>query len=109
MSDRTARIRALNDELRVNGRGGQILVTDGMLARGEAWMLQAIGAIRNQASFDASNDPYGEQDFGSVDVGDEVVFWKIDYYDQAHQASSEDPSDPTITARVLTIMLASEY
>lgn len=109
MSDRTARIRALNDELRINGCGGRILVTDGMLARGEAWLLQAIGAMRNQASVDVSNDPYGEQDFGSVDVGDEVVFWKIDYYDRSLSSGSPDPANPAVTTRVLTLMLASEY
>ena len=75
MSDRTARIRALNDALRVDGRGGRIMVTQGMLAHGEAWLLQAIGAMRNQSEFSEDNDPYGERDFGSVDVEGEVIFW----------------------------------
>jgi hypothetical protein len=50
-------------------------------------------------------------DFGAFfcDEVREKVFWKIDYFDKAYVFSSEDPSDPSKTARVLTIMLASEY
>lgn len=66
--------------------------------------------------FDADNDPYNEHDFGAFDVGgvDEKLFWKIDYYALINgmpnfNFGSEDPSKADQTARVLTIMLASEY
>jgi len=57
----------------------------------------------------AHNDPYGERDFGSFKFQNETIFWKVDYYNRSLDAGSEDPADPKITTRVLTIMLASEY
>ena len=43
------------------------------------------------------------------DMQAETIFWKFDYYDVDLQMHSPDPSDPTVTTRVLTIMLADEY
>ena len=60
-------------------------------------------------AFTPESDPHGERDFGSFEHAGERIVWKIDYYDRALKYGSEDPSDPSKTTRVLTIMLASEY
>ena len=39
----------------------------------------------------------------------ERVFWKLDYYDRQMQFASDDATNPAVTRRVLTIMLAAEY
>ena len=38
-----------------------------------------------------------------------TIFFKIDYFDKSRSYHSPDPSDPTITEHVITIMLAEEY
>jgi hypothetical protein len=60
-------------------------------------------------AFDDGNDPYGEHDFGAFKVDGHSVFWKIDYYDRTRCFGSPDPTDPKVTVRILTIMLAAEY
>ena len=54
-------------------------------------------------------DTYGERDFGAFTFRGEKVFFKVDYYDLNLEYGSDDPADASITARVVTIMLASEY
>ena len=50
-----------------------------------------------------------EHDFGVVDIAGHKVFWKIDYYDAAMEGGSEDPANPDVTTRVLTVFFAHEY
>ena len=71
--------------------------------------VDVLRAVQAFNTFTPDNDPYGEHDFGRVEVGDCFVFWKIDYYDETLRYSSEDPADPALTVRVLTIMLTEEY
>tara|TARA_Y100000815_G_C12948051_1_gene351839 strand:- start:59 stop:265 length:207 start_codon:yes stop_codon:yes gene_type:complete len=66
-------------------------------------------AVAEFNDFTSDNDPYGEHDFGTLTVGGRRINWKIDYYDNDLKYGSPDPADPSVTTRVLTIMLASEY
>jgi Protein of unknown function (DUF3768) len=60
-------------------------------------------------NFTPDNDPYGEHDFGSVELHGERYYWKIDYYDLNCEYGSDDPSDSTVTRRIMTILHSSEY
>ena len=68
-----------------------------------------LDKVRNYNHFTPINDPFLEHDFGSIQLRENTIFWKIDYYDLDLHMHSPDPSDPTVTARILTIMLAEEY
>ena len=103
------KIAALNDALRQRGTGGRIMLTQGVQALGKAVVNDIIAKVRNFDTFTADNDPYGERDFGSIKHDGLKVLWKIDYYDNDLQYASPDPTDPTKTCRVMTIMLADEY
>ena len=56
-----------------------------------------------------ADDPYGERDFGAFEFQGQRLFFKIDSYDLALEFGSENPADPSVTRRVMTIMLASDY
>ena len=105
----TATIRALNDRFRQTLQGGTVLMTAGIIALDAEAQAGIIAAVRAFDAFSPDNDPWGEHDFGSLEVAGERVFFKIAYYDLTRAMHSEDPADPSKTERVMTIMLASEY
>lgn len=84
-------------------------ITAGLKELGFEFVGHALDAIKLFNEFTPENDPHGEHDFGSLMVEGHTLFWKIDYYDLSMECGSEDPSDPAVTSRVLTIMLAEEY
>jgi len=102
-------IAKLNDLFRRTFVGGKVVMTQGVAALSEAFRADVFTAVREFAAFTGDNDPYGERDFGSFSVDGEEFFFKIDYYDPTLTYGSENPADPKVTTRVLTIMLASEY
>jgi Protein of unknown function (DUF3768) len=109
MTTKTETIRALNDELRQNLTVGTALITAGVAALGPEAVARIVKTIAVYDDFCHANDPYEEHDFGSFDVDSQTIFFKIDYYDKALAFHSSDPADPSVTERVITIMLAEEY
>ncbi|WP_152432995.1 DUF3768 domain-containing protein [Erythrobacter sp. THAF29] len=106
---RTARIRELNDLLRKERSGGYMCVSDGVVALGYEVFCEIREKVKAFDAFTPANDPYGEHDFGSLVHNGNEIFWKIDYYDKSETDASPDPTDPSVTNRIITIMLAREY
>ena len=105
----TRKIAELNDRLRTTFKGGMICTTAGVNALADDLRLRVFDEINRFNNFKPDNDPYGEHDYGSVEVDGIEFLWKIDYYDPTVTHHSDDPADPAVTARVLTIMLPGEY
>ena len=105
---RADRIRVLNDQLRQSGRGGAFCVTRGVASLEWTRLVRVMDAVVEFDAFGPDNDPNGEHDCAVIAVAGVSVIWKIDYYDLAMTGLSSDPADPSVTRRVLTIMLASE-
>ena len=115
MTDRPSRIAALNDLCR-QGRdpSARIVVTATCLAAltiGDGFLDE----IRAQAELLALLHNYvprpedgEERSRGVLSLRGRTVWFRIDYYDPALEWGSEDPTDPTITIRVLTLMLPED-
>ena len=103
------KIRALNDELRQNMTGGMAVMAPGIAALGREAVERIVKTIAVFDDFCHANDPHEEHDFGAFDTDGHRVFFKIDYFDESLTYHSPDPADPSVTKRVITIMLAEEY
>lgn len=76
---------------------GEILVTQGVA--GHPALQQLLQRIQEFREFGEGGDPYGEHDFGAVEIDGQTFFWKI-----------EEQNPPIASSRlVMTIMLAEEY
>ncbi|SCC78515.1 DUF3768 domain-containing protein [Saliniramus fredricksonii] len=102
------RIRQLNDSVRHTFSGARILVSNGVAALGDDALGEILALVHTYDHFTPANDPFGEHDFGLISWDGHDLAWKIDYFDMDLAMHSPDPADPTVTARVLTIMLAEE-
>jgi hypothetical protein len=109
MDTKTARTRALNDQLRQHLTGGMAVITPGVAALGPEAVERIVKTIAVFDDFCHANDPHEEHDFGSFEADGQMIYFKIDYFDRELSMHSPDPADPSVTQRVITIMLAEEY
>lgn len=117
--DTNAIIAAQNDSFRTTfgaslSIAGTVVQTQGVNALDYDLQVQVMVSVMTFSEFDEDNDPYGDHTFGAFTVsndeaGEVALFWKIDLYDTDYTFGSPDPSNPTATRRVLTILLRSEY
>lgn len=111
---KSLKIAELNDDFRKNffrDKVNKIVMTEGISTLADQGMgYHILKKVRDFDTFDEGDDPYGEHDFGAFELDSgHRIFWKIDYYDKTMTMGSPDPTDPNVTIRVLTIMLAEEY
>lgn len=109
MLNNTDKIRQLNDFFRRTFIGGDVMLTLGIRMKSEKEVADILERVRTFKDFTPANNPYSEDDSASFDHNGEKIIWKIDYYDKNYRFLSDNPADPTITNRVLTIMTAEEY
>jgi Protein of unknown function (DUF3768) len=109
MEAKTDKIRELNDRLRQNFADGIAVMTPGIAALGAEAVERIVKTIAVFDDFCHANDPHEEHDFGAFDADGHRIFFKIDYFDESLTYHSPDPANPSVTKRVITIMLAEEY
>lgn len=88
------RVRKLNDQLRMHGEGGRVMLTRGIADEPPELIERIMNAVRRYDVFNEGNDPHGEHDFGRMVVAGITVMWKIDDYDRSGVNHAPDPADP---------------
>jgi hypothetical protein len=114
-ADRSSRIAELNDRCRQGlDSEARIVVTAACLAalagagglddelRAQAELLAAVRLYRFTPE-DGADHRRGE-----VVVRGRIIRFVIDYYDRSLEWGSEDPADPDVTMRVMTILLPED-
>jgi hypothetical protein len=109
MDTKTVRIQQLNDQFRQRLTGGIAVMAPGVAALGSTAVERIVKTVQLFDDFCHDNDPWQEHDFGAFDAEGGKIFFKIDYFGKGLRAHSPDASDPAVTERVITLMLAEEY
>ena len=102
-------IATLNDKFCRSFINGEALLSAGTATMSSEDKANIVSMVQNFNDFNDDNDVYGEHDFFSIDYKGNKIFAKIDYYDLNYEFMSENPANPDITNRVLTILLSCEY
>jgi hypothetical protein len=100
------RVRLLNDNFRTTFMGGRIVTTAGVAELPLDAKAHVLLQVQRFADFNADNDPHGEHDFGSFEIGGVSYFFKIDLYEEPDVKDSDGES---LVTRVLTIGFLDEY
>jgi uncharacterized protein DUF3768 len=82
------------------------LMTAGIAALGPEAVARIVKTIPVYDDFCHANDAYEEHDFGSFEADGQLIFFKIDLYEEPNV---KDANGEPLVNRVLTIMLAEEY
>jgi Protein of unknown function (DUF3768) len=120
-----AGIAALNDEARANMCVAcAISMTSRFMTLSHQDITAVKSVIEQYSHWNIGNPQDGERDFGVVykladgtwtqanpqsDDMVEIAFWKIEYFDLSFTQISARPWDKSVTQRLLTFMLASDY
>jgi hypothetical protein len=86
--------------------GVEDLISDAELRAQIIRRAQLQAAIRHYQFVSGDG---AQRDFGHFDFMGERLFFKIDAYERNLEYGSPDPADASVTIRVMTVMLASEY
>jgi hypothetical protein len=108
MDAKTACIRALNDQLRRSFAEGIAVMTPGVAALGPEAVERMSKPSQCSTTFAMRTTRMRNTDFGAFEADGHMIYFKIDYFDRELSMHSPDPADPSITQRVITIMLAEE-
>ena len=99
-------IRSINDHFRRNCQA--VNVTSSIHALGPEFFNRALKVVRHYDNFRPSVNPYEDHDCGIFKLDGYQCAWLIETYNRDMSGPSSDPSNPNITTRLLTIMLAHE-
>lgn len=101
--------KAILQDTQANAARGRVSLTQGVASLDFDTQARILIQVQTYSVFDPEDDPYGEHDFGVIELKDTPrVYWKIDYYEDASmQYGAEDKA--TVSYRSLLVMLADEY
>jgi hypothetical protein len=124
-SEQRETIATLNDKARARiGMDTIIWYTHGVMQLSEEDLTAIRACVISYDAWNIGNAQTGARDFGAIFQHSDgawtsytpdgegwlnVVFWEISYHDLTLSRPSQTPWDENITARILMLMLATEY
>ena len=103
---RSEKIRALNDAFRQTPKAPYVFLSLEVAQIGETMLKELFTKLQSYSSFTPTSDPDGDRSSGAMDVGRYKIEWSIDYWDLDEEDDSPDPSNASVTIRMMNIIMA---
>ena len=103
---RIEKIKALNDAFRKDPEPSNVFISLEVVRLGEKKVEELLAKLKTYSAFTAKTDHDGDYSTGVIQLGPHKIDWGIFYMDLDEEEDSPDPSNPSVTTRILNLDFA---
>ena len=103
---RIEKIKTLNDAFRQDPKAANVYISLEVVRLGETKLKELLAKLKTYSNFTKTTDHDGDYSAGVIQLGQHKIDWGIYYMDLDGEEDSPDPSNASVTTRILNLDFA---